>query len=281
MSDSRRSLRLAVLISGGGSNLQAFLDAASTGELSGEVVAVISDRTGAYGLVRAQKAGIPNHVVDYAAILRGEREASLVASGPSVNMEDLDRKQRILRNPDPQKRLDRLKRLVDAEQELIGILDTYRPDIICLAGFMRLLTPHFLHRYNSRGQWRVLNVHPALLPAFPGEHGYEDTLAYGCKWGGITVHFVDEGEDSGPIIAQAVYPLWPGDGVEEIRQRGLQLEYAVYPQVINWMAAGYVEIRDHPEDRFRVRITDPAYPRIVEGWVMKSLQCPVVTFDRG
>ncbi len=136
---------------------------------------------------------------------------------------------------------------------------------------MRLVTPYLLGHFNGRGVWRVINIHPALLPAFPGRHGYEDTFAYGCKWGGITVHFVDEGEDSGPVIAQAIYPVWPGDDVESVRLRGLGLEYELYPQCINWLAAGQVEVRSGREsDRRRAVISDPAYASIMRSWIDKS-----------
>ena len=263
-------LRIAVLVSGGGTNLQTMLDRASDGTLAAQIAVVASDRADAYGLVRAQKAGVPAHVVDYQSRLRG---ASISSPGntPQVDLRELDRKQRILRHPDRERRLRRLASLVLAEQELIDLLNRYQPDYICLAGFMRLLTPYFLNHFNGPTEHRVVNIHPALLPAFPGEHGYEDTFAYGCKWGGITVHFVDEGEDSGPIIAQAVYPIWADDDVEKIRRRGLGLEYEIYPQCINWLAAGQVVLRRGVGDRRQVVITDPGYRQILENWVRKAL----------
>lgn len=270
MADAIRKLRLVVLISGGGTNLQAILDRSAAGSLSAEVVAVVSDRADARGLARAQKAGVPVHVVDYRDYLDRPWEGA-AGGGFPVDLEELDRSQKVLKNPDSAKRLERLGRLVLAEQELLTLLDGYRPDYICLAGFMRLLTPYFLNHYNREGQRRVVNVHPALLPAFPGEHGYEDTFSYGCKWGGITVHFVDEGEDSGPIIAQAVYPIWPGDDLEKIRNRGLRLEYEVYSQCINWLAASEVKLDQQGGNRPGVLITDPAYPRILESWLRKVL----------
>ena len=259
-----------MLVSGGGTNLQAILDRTVSGTLSAEVVAVVSDRADAYGSVRAQKAGIPSHVVDYSAYLQRESKAGAADILP-VELDELDRMQKILKNPDPAKRLERLRRLVLAERELIGVLDGYRPDYVCLAGFMRLLTPYFLHHYNRMGEWRVLNIHPALLPAFPGEHGYEDTFSYGCKWGGVTVHFVDEGEDSGPIIAQAIYPIWPEDDLEKIRDRGLRLEYEVYSQCIDWLAGGQVEFDKREGNRSVVRITDPGYRSILENWLREAL----------
>lgn len=262
---------MAVLVSGGGSNLQSLIDRSASGELAGEVAVVVSDRRDAYGLVRAEKAGIPGFVVDYGA--HGQADPrSIRDQNPSIDLDDLDRAQKILREPDREKRLLRLSRLVSAECEIISILDRFQPDFVCLAGYMRLVTPHFINHYREDGHWRVINIHPALLPAFPGQHGYEDTFAYGCRWGGVTVHFVDEGEDSGPIVAQAVYPIWPEDTVECVRKRGLQLEYAVYAQTINWLAAGHVRCDSFQARSKAASITDPAYPTIVKGWLDLALK---------
>ncbi len=267
---SPNKLRIAVLVSGSGTNLQVLLDRSAAGDLAAEIVAVVSDRPEAYGRVRAERAGVPTHVVDYRAYLQREVEKPLELKLP-VNLEELARRQKILKSSDPEKLLQRLAKLVLAEDELIGILDSYRPDYVCLAGFMRLLSPYFLGHYNRGGQWRVVNIHPALLPAFPGAHGYEDTFCYGCKWGGITIHFADEGEDTGPIVAQAVYPIWPDDDMEKVRQRGLSLEYEMYAQCINWLAAGQVELCSSPNLRVDTRITDPDYQIIMRSWIDKAL----------
>jgi phosphoribosylglycinamide formyltransferase-1 len=263
-------LRIAVLISGSGTNLQAMLDRVEAGSLAVQIVVVASDRPDVLGLMRAQEAGVPAHIVNYQGHLKSDPTLSMGKVFP-LDLEELDRKQRILRHPDREQRLRRLASLVLAEQELIDVLNRYQPDYICLAGFMRLLSPYFLNHFNGPSEYRVVNIHPALLPAFPGEHGYEDTFAYGCKWGGITVHFVDEGEDSGPIIAQAVYPIWAGDDVEKIRRRGLGLEYEIYPQCIKWLAAGQVVLRRGVGDRGQVVITDPGYRQILKNWVQKAL----------
>ncbi|MFP5212109.1 MAG: phosphoribosylglycinamide formyltransferase [Acidobacteriota bacterium] len=262
---STKRLRLAVLVSGGGTNLQALLDRSADGTLNADIVVAASDRADAYGLVRAQKSNVPTHVVDYKAHLQAES----LPDAP-MDLAEIDRIQRILRNPDPQKRLDRLKRLVLAEHEMLTILDRYEPDYICLAGFMRLVSPYFIRHYNQGGARRVLNIHPALLPACPGQHGYEDTFSYGCKWGGVTVHFVDEGEDTGPIIAQAVYPIWPGDTLDGVKKRGLGLEYEIYAQCVNWLAAGQVDLRRSGEGKEYTAITDPAYPQILQGWTQQA-----------
>lgn len=269
MSNSMKKPRLAVLVSGGGTNLQSIIDRCQSGSLSAEVVVVLSDRHDAFGLERARKAGIPAHCVNYGAF-SGLDASQLASENLPIDLDELDRRQQILKQADAAERRLRLARLVLAEQELIRIIDSYRPDYLCLAGFMRLVTPYFINHFNADG-WRILNIHPALLPSFPGRHGYEDTFGYGCKWGGITVHFVDEGEDTGPIIAQAAYPLLPGDNLETVRARGLQLEYEVYAQVIQWLAQGYVAVNTTPEGRARVSVTDPQYARILKNWVLGVL----------
>ncbi len=263
-----RKLRLAVLISGAGTNLQAMIDRSAAGTLNAEVVVVLSDRPGAFGLKRAAGANIPAFHVDYKAFPE-HAPMDLEKVELPVDIADLDRRQKIVKNPDPIERRARLARLVLAEHELIRIIDSYSPDYVCLAGFMRLVTPYFINHFNAGGP-RILNIHPALLPSFPGQRGYEDTFEYGCRWGGITVHFADEGEDTGPIIAQAVYPIWPDDDIEKIRERGLSLEYEVYSQAINWLAQADVALKRAPDGRMRVEITDPNYAGIVAGWVAKA-----------
>lgn len=273
MAKSVRKLRLAVLVSGGGTNLQAMIDRSSAGTLHAEIVVVLSDRPEAFGLERAAKANIPAFHVDYKTFAK-QASMELEKVESLVDLAELDRRQKIVKNPDPAERLARLARLVAAEHELIGLIDSYRPDYVCLAGFMRLLTPYFINHVNAGGL-RILNIHPALLPSFPGRHGYEDTFEYGCKWGGVTVHFADEGEDTGPIISQAVYPIWPDDDIEKIRRRGLSIEYEVYSQVINWLAQGDVAFKKGADGRTRVEITDPDYTAILGGWVTKALKASV------
>ncbi|NTV43797.1 MAG: hypothetical protein HGA63_10910, partial [Syntrophobacteraceae bacterium] len=142
MAGSSKKLRLAVLVSGGGSNLQSLIDRSAAGELAGEVVVVVSDRPDAHGLVRAEEANIPRFVVDYRSHGKADPR-SVQEQDPTFLLEDLDRAQKILREPDREKRLLRLSRLVSAERELISILDRFQPDLVCLAGYMRLVTPFF------------------------------------------------------------------------------------------------------------------------------------------
>jgi phosphoribosylglycinamide formyltransferase-1 len=210
--------------------------------------------------------------VDYRTILRSRTSVAPENATP-IDFEEIDGAQKILKISDSPARIDRLKRLISAEHQMIGLLDRYDPDLICLAGFMRLISPYFIRHFNRAGTWRILNIHPALLPAFPGQHGYEDTFSYGCRWGGVTVHFVDEGEDTGPIIAQAIYPIWPNDSIDRVRERGLSLEYEVYAQCINWIAGGRIHLHNQGH-RFFARIDDPAYPEIVRAWTHQALDTP-------
>ncbi len=264
-----KKLRLAVLLSGSGTNLQAILDRSARGSLDAEVVVTAADRSDAYGLYRAEKANVPTRVIDYRIHMEtGQKEWERLSL--PVDLKELDRTQKILKIADLSERLKRLAGLVLAEQEMIRQLDPFEPDYIILAGFMRLLSPYFLRHYNQEKSWRVVNIHPALLPAFPGRHGYEDTFGYGVRWGGVTVHFADEGEDTGPILAQAVYPVWPHDHLGSIKKRGLSLEYAVYGQCINWLARGQFRIQESPNGRSRVQITDPEYPEILKRWVSSA-----------
>jgi len=258
-----RKLKLAVMISGGGSNLQAMIDRIEAGKLDAEIILVVSNNPDAYGLLRAEKHGIATAVVDYRnygkKLLPEIHESAL-----SEEFVEVINRQRIYANLAPEEIRDRLARLVLAEQETIGLLKPLNPDLICLAGFMRLISPYFIGQYNTADRYRIMNIHPALLPAFPGTDGYGDTFAYGCRFGGITVHFVDEGEDTGPIIAQAIYPIWPEDTLEVIRKKGLELEYAIYPQCIQWVAQGDLKLVSGEDGRPQVRILDPEYPQFLD-----------------
>jgi phosphoribosylglycinamide formyltransferase-1 len=258
-----------VLISGGGTNLQAIIDRIEAGKLEATIGLVISSNPDAHGLHRARTHGISTAVVDYRRY--GKKKLPRIGdSTSSLDIQELMRRQRIYSGLQPEELQERLSRLVLAEQELVGLLDPLGPDLICLAGFLRLLSPYFIQHYQGDGDYRIMNIHPALLPAFPGEHGYADTFNYGCKFGGITVHFVDEGEDTGPVVAQAVYPMWPGDTLETVQQRGLRLEYVLYPQCIQWVAQGDVQVEHTGDGRSRVHILDPEYPQFVHGLVRQA-----------
>ena len=263
MKEKTKKLKLAVLISGGGTNLQAMIDQIEAGKLDAEINIVVSNNPDAYGLVRAGKHGIDTAVVDYRnygkKLLPEIPERSL-----PEEFGEVVKRQRIYFDLPPEEIRNRLARLVLAEQEIIGLLKPINPDLVCLAGFMRLISPYFIGHYNNEDSYGIMNIHPALLPAFPGTDGYGDTFSYGCRFGGVTVHFVDEGEDTGPIIAQAIYPIWREDSLDTIRKRGLELEYQLYPQCIQWMAQGDLQLVSEEDGNSKVRILDPEYPKFLE-----------------
>jgi phosphoribosylglycinamide formyltransferase-1 len=262
-------LTLAVLISGGGTNLQAMIDRIRAGQLQAKIALVVSSNPEAYGLVRAREHGIPTAVVDYRRY--GKKQLPQISERLLPDsFPDLIERQRIYRALPPAEVRDRMARLVLAEREMISLLELLGVELVCLAGFMRLLSPYFISHFQGDGRYRIMNIHPALLPAFPGEHGYGDTFDYGCKVGGITVHFVDEGEDTGPVIAQAAYPLWPGDSLEAVQRRGLHLEYALYSQCIQWFARGQLQVTTGAGTRSLVQILDPDYPEFLEGLIRKA-----------
>jgi phosphoribosylglycinamide formyltransferase-1 len=199
-------IRLGVLASGGGTNLQAILDACAARRISAEVAVVVSNVPTAGALERARRAGV---------------EALAVPSKGVVDREAYD------------------LRLVEA-------LQARRVDLVCLAGYMRIVTPAFLRAFGpapgTRGCPRVVNVHPGLLPSFPGLHAQRQCLDYGARFAGCTVHFVDEGTDTGPVIVQAIVPVLPGDGEAELSRRILEQEHRVYPQAIQWFAEGRLSV---------------------------------------
>ncbi|MCI0369981.1 MAG: phosphoribosylglycinamide formyltransferase [candidate division NC10 bacterium] len=194
-----RRLRVGVLVSGRGSNLQAILDTSAAGRLSADVVVVLSDVADAYALERARQRNIPALFEDPKA--HPTREAF--------------------------------------DKALIGHLEQHRVDLVCLAGFMRLLTPAFVAHYRHR----IMNIHPALLPAFPGLHVQRKALQHGVKFTGCTVHFVDEGTDTGPIIIQAVVPVLNDDTEEALSVRILRYEHHIYARAIQLFAEGRLQVR--------------------------------------
>ncbi len=195
----RTRLRLGVLVSGRGSNLQAIIDASEAGRIDAVVGIVISDVVDAFALDRARAHGI---------------EAAFV-------------------NP----------RLFDSregfEAAIIDLMRKHDVDLVCLAGFMRLLSPHFVREFTNR----IMNIHPALLPAFAGLHVQHKALVHGSKFSGCTVHFVDEGTDTGPIIIQAAVPVLDDDTEESLSARILNYEHQIYPRAIQLFAEGRLEVR--------------------------------------
>jgi phosphoribosylglycinamide formyltransferase-1 len=198
-------IRLGVLASGGGTNLQALLDACSARRISAEVAVVVSNVPGAGALDRARRAGVPAELLPSKGV---DREAY-----------DL--------------------RLVEA-------LRAHRVELVCLAGYMRLVTPAFLRAFGptpaTRGCPRVVNVHPGLLPSFPGLHAQRQCVEYGARFAGCTVHFVDEGTDTGPVIVQAIVPVMPDDSEDALAKRILEQEHRLYPQAVHWFAEGRLSV---------------------------------------
>ncbi|OQX15111.1 MAG: phosphoribosylglycinamide formyltransferase [Desulfobacteraceae bacterium IS3] len=241
----KKKIRIGAFISGGGTNLQAIIDACESGKIDGEMVFVGSDNPNAKGLLRAAKHGIPTFTSDYAAISRSIRESpEKVVLPDDFDIDDLFSKQSFF---SPHFDIEKMKVFmvtrVIAEAKMLEQMKNYPFDLLVLAGFMRTLSPYFIDKINTeRDNPRIMNIHPALLPAFPGTDGYGGTFRYGCKLGGCTVHFIDYGEDTGPIIGQRAFPIYEEDTIETIRERGLKLEWEIYPECIQLFAQGRLKI---------------------------------------
>jgi len=234
-----RKIRIGVLVSGGGTNLQAIIDACQSGKIDGQVVFVGSDDPDAAGLIRARKSKIATVVADYQSIIREFKAAPEKAVLPAdFNLDELHAKQTLFSEQDDPVAADffLISRVI-AEARLLDAFKPHPFDLLVLAGFMRNLTPYFIDRVNTdSGRPRIMNIHPALLPAFPGLDGYGDTFRYGCKVAGCTVHFIDYGEDTGPIIGQRAFQIQPDDTIDSIRRKGLKLEWELYPECIQLFA---------------------------------------------
>lgn len=192
--------RVVVFISGGGSNMLALAKAASEPDFPAEIVGVISDKADAGGLAKAAALGIPTF---------------------SLTRKDYDSK--------------------DAhEAAILSALESLSPDIICLAGYMRLLSAAFINRYEGR----IINIHPSLLPLFPGLHTHQRAIDAGMVEAGCTVHFVTEGMDEGPVILQAKVPVLPGDTAETLAARVLVEEHRTYPVAMRLIAEGKASMTD-------------------------------------
>ncbi len=198
--DESARCRLVVLISGSGSNLQALIDRCHDGSLPAQVVAVVSNRADAFGLERAARAGIATEVLSHRDF--ASREAF--------------------------------------DRELQLLVDEHRPDLVVLAGFMRILTAGFVEHYRGR----LLNIHPSLLPNYPGLDTHRRAIEAGDAEAGATVHFVTGELDGGPPVLQAAVPIGPGDTPEMLAQRVLTVEHRIYPQVVAWFARGRLELRN-------------------------------------
>ena len=200
MTTHRTDFAAVVLISGGGSNLQAIIDAIAARALEMRVAAVISDNPHAHGLVRAENAGI---------------ETRTLQKSDYPHREQFD-------------------------EALAVTLDTYDPDIIILAGFMRILSAGFVERYAGK----ILNIHPALLPLHPGLNTHQRVLDAGDTWHGSTVHFVTRELDAGPRILQGRLTVNANESANELAARVQMIEHQIYPQAASWVGSGRVEYRD-------------------------------------
>lgn len=193
-----RKVKIGVLASGGGTNLQSIIDRVEDGTLSAEICCVISNNGGAGALDRARRHNIPALHIDHRAFTGRE----------------------------------------SYDAALVSALQEYDVELVVLAGFMRIITPVLLSAFPHR----VMNIHPALLPSFPGIHAQKQALDYGVKIAGCTVHFVDEGTDTGPIIIQAAVPVLPEDTVDSLTARILVEEHRIYSRAIQLYAEGCLKV---------------------------------------
>jgi phosphoribosylglycinamide formyltransferase-1 len=191
---------IVILISGRGSNMEAIVESCSREQWPARIAAVISNKASASGLQFAAARGIATAVVDHKAF--DSREAF--------------------------------------DAELARVIDGFKPDLVVLAGFMRILTEGFVRHYDAR----LLNIHPSLLPAFPGLHTHQRAIEAGCKLAGATVHFVTPELDHGPIVAQAAVPVLPGDTADTLAARVLQQEHVIYPLAVCWFVEDALQLSD-------------------------------------
>lgn len=232
-------IRIGALISGGGTNLQAIIDSCESGKIDGKMVFVGSDNPGAKGLERGAKHNIPTFVVDYASIIvKYKKEPEKIKLPDDFDEEDIRSRLSLFPSgADLQKIKTFIITRAIAEAGLIEKMKPYPFDLLVLAGFMRNFTPYFIDRINTdHDNPRIMNIHPALLPAFQGTDGYGDTFRYGAKTGGCTVHFIDYGEDSGPIVGQKAFSIMENDTIDSIKKKGLALEWELYPECIQLFA---------------------------------------------
>lgn len=197
---SLKKIRVVVLISGSGSNLQALIDGARTENMPIELVAVISNRPGVFGLERATQANIPTELLDHKDF---------------ADRNSFDR-------------------------ALMEKIDSYQPDLVVLAGFMRILTPEFTSHYLGK----MLNIHPSLLPKFQGLHTHQRAIDAGETRHGVTVHFVTAELDGGPAVIQASVPIVAGDDESSLAKRVQRQEHVIYPLAVKWFAQGKLKMID-------------------------------------
>ncbi|KID58678.1 phosphoribosylglycinamide formyltransferase [Pseudoalteromonas luteoviolacea] len=201
--------RIVVLISGSGSNLQAIIDHCQSGNINGEIVTVISNKADAYGLTRAEQAGIKTNVLSH---------------------KDYDSREAY-------------------DEQLAKLIDSCKPDLVVLAGFMRILTPNLVQKFKGK----MLNIHPSLLPKYQGLNTHQRAIDANDAYHGASVHFVTEELDGGPVIVQAKVAILPEDSAETLAKRVHEQEHVIYPLVVKWfsehrltMEADYAVFDKHP-----------------------------------
>jgi len=234
-----KKINVGTLISGGGTNLQAIIDSCQSNLIDANIIFTGSDTPGVKGLERAQKANIDTFVVDYSKIIRVCKKGINDSDLPEdFNLDEILSKQKLVQGDASREQLIFfLKTRAIAEKKLLDIMLAYDMDLLVLAGFMRVLTPYFIDRINTEpGHYKIMNIHPALLPSFPGTDGYGDTFRYGCKIGGCTVHYIDYGEDTGPIIGQKAFEIKDNDTLDDIKKKGLEKEWQLFPECIQKFA---------------------------------------------
>ncbi|NTW26802.1 MAG: phosphoribosylglycinamide formyltransferase [Candidatus Moranbacteria bacterium] len=245
--------RLGVLISGNGTNLQNIIESCRAGGIDGEVVCVGSDKHDAYGLKRADNAGIPTFVLAYNELQNLHRTSPGrigLHIPPDFNLLDMIQKTGF---KDCEKKRTMLYIRAATEYKLLNQLKEFKVDFLVLAGFMKVFTPYFLDRFQPDPfKPRILNIHPALLPAFPGTDGYKDAWNYGVTTYGVTVHFVDYGTDTGPIIKQKALTREDNDNFESFKNRGLEAEYALYTRCIQLFIERRLKVKLGPNKERRI-----------------------------
>jgi len=192
INNQSNKLNLVVLISGGGSNLQAIIDSIENNNLNASIKAVVSNKSNAYGLTRAKNSGIATEIIEHKDY--PDRESF--------------------------------------DQQLIKIINKYHPDLIVMAGFMRILSEEFINNFTGK----MINIHPSLLPKYKGLHTHKRALEAGDTEHGLTIHYVTAELDSGPILKQIKVPVLKNDNEETLANRVLEQEHIAYPEVIQWIA---------------------------------------------
>jgi len=236
---SKPKIKIGSLISGGGTNLQAILDSCGQNKIDAVMHFTGSDNPDAKGLKRAEKANVETFVVDYPKIIKSLRTDPVNTELPDdFVLEKIKNTQKLFSDSASSEKIDFfLKSRAIAEKQVLDHILPYSIDLLVLAGFMRTMTPYFIDRFcNSASKPKIMNIHPALLPSFPGTDGYGDTFKYGCKIGGCTVHFIDYGEDTGPILGQKAFSIEDNDTLEDIKRKGLELEWQLFPECIQEFA---------------------------------------------